>query len=682
MRTLKTPLILLFVSLGLFRFQNLQDLQLSFWTALRAGAWRGFLADWGMIAIGVALIAFGGRSYRVRLVRNLGSLLILLLSFGALGEVLHFRYFHAPLDAWVVAEHLGDAFAVRQSAGSLSLAPRILMALLLSGAALLSAFLRGFPEKGHFLHGRRLPWNSVFLFILGISLIGAGEWRRPRSYREGHTHDTSLWVRWVRKALAGRQKDGEPSVGSADQAISALTSSPVDFHFEPQPTSSGKSLLRNWRKIPEETRALRRGFGLPEEGPIHLLFVFIESGRAWEMWHPVLGPRLFPKLNELVRERGVVFSQAYSSAFIAGQTVRGQFSTFCSLYPDPLGPAPTIDNPQLGVNCMAGLGADNGYITTWFNSHDRTFNKKDIFESLHGMQRFFDREYFLSHGVSSEPPQQFGLRDRPFLQATLRELKDISREGRGIFSNILTTTSHHPSGWIPESGITPEEADLLLGEQNSTYRDLASVSRYVDLSVEEFIRGVFDDSDLGARSLVILLGDHSHSRSPPIGISTVAKSELLFRVPVAILSRKITAPAWLATPIHQIDLAPLAASVAGLQGPVTWTGRSPLAVDASGKWLARTGSPWIYPDGAGGAQYRLGDRLCVEARVEKGVECYRVPSGSDPLYWSDEEQARYHLESRDEDIGMRMKEILDSNHVLITHDLIRSRAGGKTAGKR
>jgi hypothetical protein len=40
------------------------------------------------------------------------------------------------------------------------------------------------------------------------------------------------------------------------------------------------------------------------------------------------------------------------------------------------------------------------------------------------------------------------------------------------------------------------------------------------------------------------------------------------------------------------------------------------------------------------------------------------------------------LESRDEDIGMRMKEILDSNHVLITHDLIRSRAGGKTAGKR
>ncbi len=676
MRHLKIGgICLIALSLFFFRFQNLSDMGLELWIGIRAGAWRGFLEDFswifGVLALGQLTRALGLRRLSGGFVRA-GFLLALL---GAFGDVLHFRYFHSPLELWVVLEHLGDGFAVRKSAGVLSQSSFIFLG---GSVGLLGWCSYSFAPSHPLEHGwpRGAFWGSRLKGLILLVCVTSGVLlSSPGSRHESQVFDSQIFIRWARdfgrEMLANSGGEGSSHLKQLDQDARYLAGLNREDYSEIQEGAGEASwpLARELKVDESETRAFRKALGLPEKGPINIFFVFIESGRALEFWHPVLGRRLFPELRQLLSEKGISFQQAYSGAFKAGQTVRGQFSTLCSMYPDPLGPAPTISNPRIKVNCLADLAKNNHYKTTWFNAHEKTFNKKDIFESLHGTQAFYDKDWFIRHGVPTSPPQQFGLRDRPFLQETLRELKSIDASGGPIFANILTTTSHHPSGWIPEAGLTPQQIDELLGEVNSPARDYGSVLRYVDLSVSEFIRGVIGDPVLGPNSLVVLLGDHSHSHSIPDGLSSVSKVESLFRIPMALITRGMTQPRVFQQPVHQVDLALLVSKIAGLQGNVSWVGRTPLRVEHDGVVYGQVGSPWVYPGLNGETQFRRGSHLCVDNSSATGVECYEVPDGTDPLYWTTAE-VKSNRVSFQASPSNDMLRVLEATHSLVTHDAL------------
>src|SRR5437868_7596191 len=50
---------------------------------------------------------------------------------------------------------------------------------------------------------------------------------------------------------------------------------------------------------PNETRRLRQMMGLPTQGPVNVVLLFIESFRAYEFEHPQIGPKIFLHLRKI-----------------------------------------------------------------------------------------------------------------------------------------------------------------------------------------------------------------------------------------------------------------------------------------------------------------------------------------------------------------------------------------------
>ena len=89
---------------------------------------------------------------------------------------------------------------------------------------------------------------------------------------------------------------------------------------------------------------------------------FLESVRSYELEHPKIGPSIFPRIREHIAQRGQTFRQAYSSSFEAGQTVRGQFSAFCSMLPNIGGAATYIAHTTLSIFCIQDYLKEQGYL--------------------------------------------------------------------------------------------------------------------------------------------------------------------------------------------------------------------------------------------------------------------------------------------------------------------------------
>ena len=70
--------------------------------------------------------------------------------------------------------------------------------------------------------------------------------------------------------------------------------------------------------------------------------LFLESVRGFEFFHPEVGEKILSRTHRILNRHATVFTEGYSSSINAGQTVRGQFSTFCSMLPNMGGAATYI----------------------------------------------------------------------------------------------------------------------------------------------------------------------------------------------------------------------------------------------------------------------------------------------------------------------------------------------------
>lgn len=75
-------------------------------------------------------------------------------------------------------------------------------------------------------------------------------------------------------------------------------------------------------------------------------------------------------------------------------------------------------------------------------------------------------------------------------------------------------------------------------------------------------------------------------------------------------------------PVHQMDVAPLLADLAGLRAPSSWLGRNPL--------LDGEGTPWVKYVGPK-LFYRTSKRICGKVTLAKPLECWAASEASDPL---------------------------------------------------
>jgi hypothetical protein len=397
-------------------------------------------------------------------------------------------------------------------------------------------------------------------------------------------------------------------------------------------------------------RALRTELGLPPGVRPNVIVLLLESVRALEILDPEIGPAIFPRLRPILAEHGMFFTAAYSSApFDAGRTVNGKFSTLCSMLPQFGGPAAYVARPGLRIRCLQEVAAENGYQTVSLFGGRPQFHNKYLFESMHGMERFVDYDFFKTIPYE-ERFHACDYPDQPFLRASVGVLEELGVAGKPFFASMLTISTHPPFSVIPGSDV-PEPLARRIG--NSEYEGYLSHLRYLDESLGEFFTKLFA-GPLGENTVVVLLGDHG-LRLRTVTLSERRTVELTARVPLAILTKHMPAPSIRTDPVHQIDVAPTVAAIAGLTGKTTWLGRN---------LLRGAGSPWVV-GGSGPLHYRVGNRACYSMTGEDRPRCYDLASGQDPLLDDDLRDGPWRA-----DEAKFMEHVVDSARLAIALNLI------------
>jgi hypothetical protein len=630
-----TYVLLLVGALWCLRAQLITEVGVSFRQALALGLACGLLLDFAM-ALLIAGSAILAGAARPRIAHAAAvALSIVLLAFTT-ANVAYFGYFDARLEPWVIADHLRDLPAIRGSVWSVLGTPALFVCVV-AVPLLLVLFLftrrsvrpRSSAPMASARRGAAFVAAAVVL-VLGATAI------KYQVVQGSSIVAEQVFVIWIEGELGLRPMQGTARRGiertlqhaaSANPSATGLVLATLrDWNPQTEPFpavdnfAAARPLLRTRQAPPAHTRALRARLGLPVEGPVHVIILFLESVRAFEMEHPALWPQVYPRTRALLARHGLRFPTAYSSAPGAGKTVEAQFETLCSLLPDFGGPPVYIAHPDLRVTSLADVARDHGYHTVWISGGLENFHNKRAFESRHGTDRFFGADY-LSGIPFVGPPADCGYPDGPMLQEAVRILEREAQDGRPVFANVLTLSTHHPVSEIPEGVVPPALRTAAINRPaQKDYVGYLSRLRYLDDSLDRFFSALFE-SRLGDNTLVVLLGDHGQRYRPHLPIAQHQAVELMARVPFALVTKRLPAPGEIPQPIHQIDVAPTVADIVGFHGDVPWMGRN--ALDGPG-------SPWVLVDDER-LHYRVGDHACYTLQGDDAPRCYRIDGGADPL---------------------------------------------------
>lgn len=667
------PWFLFFVSLVLLRWQIVRDLKLDVAHAREAGLYLGLVYD-----AAAATLAFGiGRLLGVLPVWPLLTMRVslILVWLAVAGNTIYFRFFNAPLEWWTVTLQWRDLYEVYGSAGALgSSALIIASAVLAFGAAMLA-------EAGYGWSFGRVVERGVMgacLVALALFIKQSPVW--TKSVYVGHQHRGSIvsnqvlfrwWSDVTRKYADAPVRRGDGGLRPREQAkqeAPAALAAYRDHRGAGDPFAYGAASTTQHGPLevglaPDKarTKALREALGLPVDKPISVVFLFVESLRLYEVLHPEIGPAIYPHLRSVLLTKSLFFKQSYASGLTAGQTVRGQFSTQCSMLPDSSGPATYLAYPTVSVRCLPSLLKEQGYQTLWMNSFKTTFHNKGLFESLHGTDVFFDETYYAGKGIHQRIGQ-WGYADEPFLLESLRTLEARAAQGP-FYVNMLTISSHHPFSVIPEGPLPPDVSTP--AARAPEYAGYLSRFHYVDQALGKFFDAWFK-SPLSKTTLLVLLGDHSVNVRPYFDVDPFRYQEVLFRIPIAFVTGGLKEPRVFDAPAHQIDIAPTVADILGLKGDVTWLGRSLLKPAPKGRLEAREGSEFVFDSGAG-LDYRSGATLCHTLPGRSRPVCRDASGGRDALFDTLPELAETP------DTTARFRDIVRSNSEVLHYDLVRTK---------
>jgi len=340
---------LFFASLAFLRLEIASTLNLAPAKALRLGMFAGMLND---LSAGLALLAiaalwrtvFGGSG------RPIWTGLSAFLFVANLANTIYFRFFSTRLDWWVVVHHWRDLFTVSDSAGTLGVTPRVVLAVISFGASMVMLWRHAPPSYAWpirpLLRGR-LAGATIALEIL---LVAAAAQIKPIANKWDRTTSViltdqilSVWVHtWFkirtvefednrferRKALkealpaafSGGDNPAEvlaafrdwpkPANSEKPSAIShqpgtdgsppALALHSPSFISHPSsrlpganavrlvPTDPAWPLLSRVEIDKDDTQALRDHLGMPRDRPLNFMVFFDAAGRVVSWGEPLI----------------------------------------------------------------------------------------------------------------------------------------------------------------------------------------------------------------------------------------------------------------------------------------------------------------------------------------------------------------------------------------------------------
>jgi len=628
--------LVLVAALWWLRAQLVAEVGVPLRQAVAIGLLCGLAIDVAMalLVVGIAVCVGAVRPRIAHLTAM--TLSILLLGFTA-ANVAYFGYFDGRLELSVIANQARELPAIRSSVWHLLATPALFVCVVgvpivfLSLQALRSVRQRRTAPVVAARRGVALLTAAALLAVCTTAI-------KYRVVEGSSIVAEQLFVIWIEGELGLRPLQGtarrhmertlraEASVNRSAAARVLATLRDWDWQTEPVPAAgdfaTARPLVQRREVTASHSREQRARLGLPTEGPVNVIVLFLESVRAFEMEHPALWPSVFPRTRGLLAHHGLRFTTAYSSGWGGGQTVEAQFETLNSMLPNFRGKYVYRAYPDVGVTSLASVARDHGYHTVGIaGSAENLLNRRN-FESRHGTERFFGLEYLSAIPVEPTTHDWCGYPDERMLQEAVRICEREARDGRPIFANILTLNTHHPVSEIPEGQVPPAlRAAAARWPAEKDYVGYLSRLRYLDDSLDEFFRALFD-SPLGDRTLVVLLGDHGQRYTPHLPIAQHQVVELMTRVPLALVTKHLPAPGAITYPVHQIDVAPTVADIVGLHADVPWLGRNV---------LDGPGSPWVFAHNEQ-LDYRFGDHACYTLEGDDAPRCYRIDPDTDPLF--------------------------------------------------
>ncbi|MFL5812283.1 MAG: LTA synthase family protein [Bdellovibrionia bacterium] len=623
------------LSIAMLRLEQLRITHLDWPHAQSAGLIAGLTAD---LALVLCICGFqraasvtGPRIGKISSILFSAAIWTLLAA-----NICYFSFFQSELYLWIATSYSENAWSIRNVALRLLERPYILASFTLF---LLGAAAMGFRKW----EAQRLKHAATGALLITAALIirQSPHWNFVAKWFENPQISESIFAnniawRWVDDIENHRWNKRVP----IERYEKILPEAP--------------RLLAQYSQINSEqqrrvdvSKKLRKLLGFSENQKLNFVILFLESGRAYELLSPKTSNEVYPEFRKVLAHHGILFRQAYS---MANYTVQGQFSTLCSRM-DRFDTAPTYSRqPYAKVTCLPSLFKENGYDTYWMNPYHRYFGGKYVFETNHGTDHFLDREFFVPRtSEEAKASREWGVSDDTFLSEAIEKLESIHQDGKPFFAHLLTTGTHAPWQTLPDYPLSTEMQ--IWSEGNSDYAGYLSSARGLDHALGKFFDRFFK-SPLAKDTVIVVMGDHGTGIAPPHAELSQLQTNLLWpRIILSVISKDLQTPKVVTHPVHQMDVAPLLTSIAGISQPRSWLGREPLISGQGTLWVKRNGNRFLY---------RTQDRLCGKLSGSKPLLCWHFAAQIDPMFGSEP-----HLISENKEQTLWFKSVIDANEALL-----------------
>jgi arylsulfatase A-like enzyme len=654
----------LFLAMAFFRLAMVSPK--GWGVAWKDGLVYGLLNDALMSAIpltfSLLLLAVGPR-WISRWISVLGySLTTLFLLTATMVSSVYTLFFDSKLYWWVVRYHWTDAFTMDGSQKAVSLNLWFFTASVFSLVALFIGAKSLFRR-----HHVPLKINIPFAFVL----LGAVLWLQQYPLQLEHDGASRLIGGNPRLFKVRPPALEHPVLAwftgifeshDANRAIDAFTMSAEE---RKNPSLYLSALAQNeWGKThtapilhafdfePEVRRAWLEELGLDPRKKPNIVVLFVESLKAYELLHPVWGPKLFPHTRRLM-ENSIFFRQSYSNSWTAGPTVRSVFSVHCGFLENILGPATIIANSRTRLHCLQEKLAQSGYQTHWASAAPTSFHYKGRFEADKGTQHIHEpSDYIPLEGQNPEDP--LGVLDRYYYRGLIRVLDEAALNSP-FYLHTINVQTHFP--WAHPGDL---KLDPMFQGQGFHTNYLGTLANW-DLEFHKFLTEILTRK-WADNTIFVLMGDHSVPVSTP-NAAKLSHVEQRFRVPVLFFSKSLRRARRVDWPISQMDIGPTLAMLAGVTDkPSTFLGR---ALD----FRRANSTPWFFSEDSGKIYFRKLDQWC---EGPEPIKCYRVLEGQDPMYSDLKSGPQVKAQE-----FVWLRKVMESSFIALGRDMVIGRPSGE-----
>ncbi|MGI2327693.1 LTA synthase family protein [Planococcus sp. YIM B11945] len=235
----------------------------------------------------------------------------------------------------------------------------------------------------------------------------------------------------------------------------------------------------------------------------HLFTIQVESLQGFAINQTIDGQEITPHLNELLND-SLYFNQMFQQIG-AGNTSDAEWLLHTSLYPKGMEPTVNFLNGEK-IPSLVHLLNDREYYTTTYHADKLDYwNRKELYPSL-GFQKAYSKV-----DIPQEDVLGLGTSDKGMFKFAEEEIKKQHGEGKNIYANLITLTSHTPFA-IPK-----DEQLLKLPKQfEDTYTgNYLQSLRYADEAIGQFI-AFLKQEGLYEQSVIVVNGDHSGLHGTPM----------------------------------------------------------------------------------------------------------------------------------------------------------------------